>query len=214
MQLKVIKTDGSLEDYIHTKILKTICSCLPRDVDSDIITAEQLTEAVTFYLYNNYNRNVITSSELLTIVQLVLTETGYDAAAATLAENYHTRLMHRRRTEVINIEVNDLSDAQMFENIKNLSMADPWDKSRIVKWLTEKHNIEHDNARTIAAIVEEKILQLNLSCIPASVVKQLALTEAAMIINASKQLTPKKTKQISTPTQKTSKTKKTELVTA
>jgi hypothetical protein len=214
MQLKVIKTDGSMEDYIHTKILKTICSCLPHDVDNDIMIAEQLTEAVTYYLYNDYNRNVITSNELLTIIQLVLTETGYDIAADNLTENYHTRLMQRRRTEVVNLDVNDLSDAQMLTKIKSLSMTDPWNKYRIVKWLTDKHNIDHNSARTIAAIVEEKVLRLNSSCIPTGVIKQIALTEAAMILNAAQELEPKKPQQKPKPAKKTLKTKKQQLIPA
>ena len=53
MQLKVIKADGSIEEYLHTKIIGTISNALSASGHDSTFVAEQLAEAITYYLYNN-----------------------------------------------------------------------------------------------------------------------------------------------------------------
>ena len=59
MQLKVRKEDGSVEEYLHTKVMGAISNALASAGEADIFVAEQLAEVVTYYLYqqqNHYNR--------------------------------------------------------------------------------------------------------------------------------------------------------------
>ena len=60
MQLKVRKEDGSIEEYLHTKVMGTISNALATVGEADIFVAEQLAEVVTYYLYQQQKgRNVI-----------------------------------------------------------------------------------------------------------------------------------------------------------
>ncbi|MHC4345500.1 MAG: hypothetical protein ACYSUP_12545 [Planctomycetota bacterium] len=49
MQLRVTKTDGSVEEYLHTKVVGTISHALGRIDHSDVHAAEELAEVVTYF---------------------------------------------------------------------------------------------------------------------------------------------------------------------
>ena len=63
-----------------------------------------------------------------------------------------------------------------------------WEKSRIVKDLVEKHDVSRQTARMIASMVEEKIFNMGLTLVPASLIKQLVLGDAAAVLRAQRQL--------------------------
>ncbi len=50
-----------------------------------------------------------------------------------------------------------------------------WDKSRIVEDLVTKSDVSRQTARTIASMVEEKIFNIGITLVPASLIKQLVL---------------------------------------
>ncbi|MDD5326763.1 MAG: hypothetical protein PHY02_02990 [Phycisphaerae bacterium] len=60
VKLKVIKADGSIEEYLHTKVIGAISNALACDGQADIYAAEQLAEVVTYFLY----RQVATAQHL------------------------------------------------------------------------------------------------------------------------------------------------------
>jgi hypothetical protein len=105
MQLKVIKADGAQEEYLHTKVIAAFINAFISLQDNDTSVARQLAEAVTFYLYSGYGRTQITSSEILSIIQAVLSSTGYDDAAANLAEHHYKRDLLRARIEVTKSDI-------------------------------------------------------------------------------------------------------------
>ena len=105
MQLKVIKADGSVEEYLHTKIIGTISNALGRIGSPDLYVAEEMAEVVTFYLYNRQNRRTVTSSEIFSIIKAVLTATKYEDAAVALNENHFERSLKRSRTQVVSIDI-------------------------------------------------------------------------------------------------------------
>ncbi len=188
MQLKVIKTDGSVEEYLHTKIIGTISNALGRIGWPDIYVAEELAEVVTFYLYKRQHRRTATSSEIFSIIKAVLTATKYEDAAVALSEHHFERKLKRSRIEVVSIDIEELADAERLCRTEHLDSRSRWDKSSIVKDLVEKHDVSRQTARMIASMVEEKIFNMGLTLVPASLIKQLVLGDAAAVLRAQRQL--------------------------
>ena len=188
MQLKVIKADGTVEQYLHTKVIGTISNALGSNGRPDTYVAEELAEVVTYYLYNRQNRRSATSSEILSIIKAVLSATSYEDAAVALSEHHFERRLKRSRIEVASIDIEELADAEKLCTTEHLDGRSRWEKSRIVKDLVEKHDVSRQTARTIASMVEEKIFNMGLTLIPASLVKQLVLSDAAAVLRAQRQL--------------------------
>jgi transcriptional regulator NrdR family protein len=188
MRLRVIKADGSVEEYLHTKVIGAISNALTRGDHADIHTAEQLAEVVTYYLYHRENSRIVTSGEIFSIVQAVLTTTGYEEAAIVLSDHHFERKLKRSRTEVISVDIQQLSDAEALDEFDLSANRSRWDKSRVVQYLTTKHNVSQQTARMIASMVEEKIFKMGITLVPAGLVKQLVLGDAAAVLRAERLL--------------------------
>ena len=188
IQLKVVKADGSKEEYLHTKVIGTISNALAHVGQADIHIAEHLAEVVTYFLYHKQKRRRVTSGEIFSIIKVVLTATKYEDAAIALTEHHFERKLKRSRTEVVSIDVQQLSDADMLSSVEQSANRARWDKSRIVEDLVTKHDVSRQTARTIASMVEEKIFSMGLTLVPASLIKQLVLGDAAAVLRAQRQL--------------------------
>lgn len=188
MQLKVVKTDGTVEAYLHTKVIGTISSALSRIGQADICIAEQLAEAVTYFLYHRPKPLAVTSNEILSIIEAVLTATGYEDAAVVLSEHHFERKLKRSRIEVVCVDVCELSDAEVICKVEKSDKRCRWDKSKIVDDLVTKYDLRRQTARTIASMVEEKIFNIGITLVPASLIKQLVLRDAAAVLRAEQQL--------------------------
>lgn len=188
MQIKVIKVDGSIEQYIHTKVMGAVSNALAQTGHPDVLVAENLAEVVTYFLYHKKKTRVITSGEILSIIKAVLTSTGYEDAAIALTEYNFQRRLKRSRIEVVSIHMQDITDAHMLCQDQNAPQTSQWDKSIIVKDLLEKYDLAHQAARTIASMVEEKIFNMGLTVVPASLIKQLVLGDTAAVMKAHQQL--------------------------
>jgi transcriptional regulator NrdR family protein len=188
MQLRVMKADGSVEEYLHTKVVGTISHALGRIDRSDVYIAEELAEVVTYFLYHKQKPLVAGSSEILSIIEAVLTATGHEDAAAALSEHHFERRLNRSRVEVVAVDVQQLSDADVLAPDGQSNSRSRWDKSRIVKNLMTEHNLSRQTARTIASMVEEKVFNMGISSVPVSLIKQLVLGDAAAVLRAERQL--------------------------
>ncbi len=182
-QVKVVKADGSIEQYLHTKVLGTVNHALAGAEVYDLEMAEQLTEAVTYYLYHQLGKKLVSSCEIFSMVTAVLASTGYEDAAEYLITSHHRRKVNRSRIEVVPMSVTDLAVARQICEGNGEILRHRWDKSRIVTDLVKKHGIDLHTARTVASLVEEKILQTGLSTIPTSLIEQLVWTDAAAVLN-------------------------------
>jgi len=187
-QLKVIKSDGSEEEYLHTKVIGTISNALSNINQADVYIAEQFADVVTYYLYHRQNRRSATSSEILSIIKAVLTETGYDDAAILLSEHHFERQIKRSRIEVVPIDIQELNDAEMFTAAKETGSRSRWDKSRIANDLVGKNHFSRHTARAIASMVEDRIFNMGISLVPTSLIKQLVLNEGASVLRAQRQM--------------------------
>jgi len=188
MQLKVVKADGSVEEYFHTKIVGTINNALAESDQPDVFIAEHLADAVTFFLYRSQNRYTVTSGVILSIIKAVLDETGYEDSALALTEHHLRRKIKRSRIEVLHIDVQNIADIGSFYGTDESLPKSRWDKSRIVDWLVKKHQLPRHTARMIASMTEEKILAMGVSLISTGLIKQLVLADTALVMRAHQQL--------------------------
>lgn len=177
MQIRVTKNDGTVEPYLHTKVLGTFNYALALVDDDSLFAAEQLAEAVTFYIYGAEGKQMLTSEEIHLMILSVLTGTGYGHAAQALSRHRLTRRLQRRRIEVIS------------ETAGGDACAEPWDKSRIVTDLIDEREIEPSLARTIAGAVEEKVLAMKLGRIRKGLIRQLVMTDTETLLEAHCRLT-------------------------
>ncbi len=187
-QLKVIKVDGTEEGYLHTKVFATFVNAFAEPADASV--AGELAEAVTFYLYGRYGSNKITSSEILSIIQAVLSSTGHDNAAANLAEHRCKRNLLRARVEVTKSDIQKISDVVRLRQDMAVRPVNRWNKSKIINDLVVEYNLDIITARTVASIVEEKILASGFRTVPAAFIRFLALSQAQAILSAQQQLQP------------------------
>jgi len=187
-QLKVTKADGTVEEYSHTKVIGTISNVLAAVGQPDILTAEELAEVVTYYLYRRDDPHSVTSSEIFSIIKAVLSATGYEEAAVALTEHQFERKLKRGRIEVVAVNMQKLADAEMLTYSQQSAGRSRWDKSRIVQDLISKHSLSRQTARTVASMVEEKIFNMGITVVPASLIKQLVLSDTAAVLRAQRQL--------------------------
>ena len=171
MQLKVIKTDGGIEEYLHTKIIGTISNALADSGHESTFVAEQLAEAITYYLYNNNSGGAVGSGDIYSMIQAMLSTTGYDDAALVLNNYHYTRELMRHRIEVVNADGRTR-----------------WNKSQIVHDLARLDGMQRQTARTIASMVEEKVLRIGLNKVPTSLIRELVEIETKAILEAEQQL--------------------------
>lgn len=172
MQLKVIKNDGSIEEYMYTKVLAAFSNAFDLIDQPNLFAAEQFAEAITYYLYHERNISTITNDEIHLMVQAILTSTGYENAAIAFNEYHLVRKLKRKRIEVID-GGNDTNT--------------PWDKSRISYDLVND-GIDRNVARAIASVVEEKILNMGSNRIRTPLITQLVLADTEAMLNAQQQL--------------------------
>lgn len=188
VRLKVVKADGSVEEYLHTKVIGAISNALAYDGQADIHVAEELAEVVTYFLYHRKTPRTVTSGEILSIIKAVLTATTYEDAAIVLTEHHFNRKLRRSRIEVVSIDIQQLADAEMLWAVQQSPRRSRWDKSKIVDDLVTNYDVSRQTARTIASMVEEKIFNIGLTSVPASLIKQLVLGDTAAFLRAQRQL--------------------------
>lgn len=186
-QLKVVKADGGIESYLHTKVIGTINSALSRVGRADIYMAEQLADVVTYYLYHQGRRTRVASSEILSMVKVVLSSTGHEDAAAALSEHHYERQSKRRRVEVAAIDLEGPEDAALLWDDAYDGRC-RWDKGRIVNDLMDKQGVSLETARMIASMVEEKVFSMGMTVVPSSLIRQLVLGDTAAVLHAERQL--------------------------
>ncbi|HUV63323.1 MAG TPA: hypothetical protein VMW24_05450 [Sedimentisphaerales bacterium] len=187
-QLKIIKADGTVEEYLHTKVMATINNALGEIGRADADVAEQFAEVVTYFLYHQQSGRSVTSSEVLSMIKVVLATTGYEKAAVALSEHHFQRKLKRSRVEVVSVDIRELTDAEFLVGAEGPACRSRWDKSRIVEDLVAEHGLCRQTARMISAMVEEKIFNTGITRVPSSLIRQLVLGDAAAVLHAQEQL--------------------------
>ncbi|KPK39293.1 MAG: hypothetical protein AMJ65_11755 [Phycisphaerae bacterium SG8_4] len=187
-QLKVIKADGSVEEYMHTKVMGSVNNALGEVDQPNIEIAEHFAEVVTYYLYHQQDQRTVSSSEILSVIKAVLSATGYEKAAVALSERHFERKLRRSRIEVVRADIQELTDAEYLAGAGDTGRRSRWDKSRIVQDLIVTHKLCRQTARLIAAMVEEKVFSMGITLVPSSLIRQLVLGDAATVLRAQREL--------------------------
>jgi hypothetical protein len=188
MKLKVMKSDGVVEEYLHTKVVGVISNAVSGAGEADVCIAEHLAEVVTYFLHQGEGPRCVTSDEIFSIVKAVLTVTGYEDAAVALNEHRYRRQLKRCRVEVVSVDAREMDDADAFYEAQQAAAKSPWSKSRIVSDLVSEQGLCRQTARVVASMVEEKIFNMGVTLVPASLVKQLVLGDTAAVLRAERQL--------------------------
>ncbi|MEN8127464.1 MAG: hypothetical protein ABFR90_06620 [Planctomycetota bacterium] len=171
MQIRVIKSDGSTEAYLHTKVLGTLHRAMAA-VQSDCLeTAQMLSDAVTYFLYRHPDSKTLTTDQIHQMILTVLDGAGFEAASQQLNTHRLNRRLQRRR-----IEVTD-------------SSYPVWDKRCIVQDLMGQYCMERLLARTIAGSVEEKVLRMGVVRILKGTIHHLMLADMENLLDAHCALT-------------------------
>ncbi len=193
-KLKVVKADGTTEEYFHTKVVGTAANALCSSGQPDIHAAQEIADAVTFFLYQTVQsgsvQGSINANEILSIIKTVLADTGFEEAAISLGEHHFERKLKRSRIEVADGPLDELADARELYTGHANHTRSRWDKSRIVEYLIARHRLHRQTARAVASMVEEKVFNLGLPVIPVVLIKQLVLSDTAAVLHAQQQLQP------------------------
>jgi len=187
-KLKVIKADGSVEEYLHTKVIGALSNALSRTEGADIGVVEHLAEVVTYFLYHKRNHRNVTSGEIFSSIKAALAGVKFEDAAIALNEYHYLRKLKRSRIEVVSADICELADAEFACGIESSAHRSRWNKSVIVADLMAKYEIDRQTARAIAGMVEEKIFSMGISIVPTSLIKQLVLSDTAAVLHAGHEL--------------------------
>ncbi|MHC4552986.1 MAG: hypothetical protein ACYSUT_09525 [Planctomycetota bacterium] len=178
MQIRILKSDGAIEPYLHTKVLGSFHHALALVGCESLYAAEQMAEAVTFYLYRQVSHGTLNTDQIHQMVTDVLESTGYGHAAEALSDHRRTRKLKRRRIEVI---------ADVEQN-PQMTVSTQWDKTRIVYDLVAGGSMDRMLARAVASAVEEKILSMGVTRVRKSLVHQLVIADTESLMDAHRQL--------------------------
>ena len=181
MIVRVVKADGGVEEYLHTKVLLCISNALCAVGECDVVRAHQLAETVTAFVYSQRQESV-RSGDILSMLKVVLAETGYDDAAGALSEYHHRRGLARRRTELVEAEVNEPADAEALRSAS--AEARQWSKGLVVEHVMKAYGLEKHAARAVAGRVEEKVLAMGMPKVWSGLVRQVIVAETALMLRA------------------------------
>jgi hypothetical protein len=187
----VIKADGAVEDYLHTKVLATINNCMTAAGHFDILFTEEFAEVITYHLYKQ-KIHTIGSDQIFAIVKAILCSTGFDDAAEILTNHQLQRKLRRGRIEVLKNYLSAFGgvaeDVYKNDGQKMNPPSAEWNKSKIVFDLVEEKGLERQLARVVAGAVEEKVLNLQLRQVSAELIRQIVIAESAAMLCAHRQL--------------------------
>ncbi|MBN1766233.1 MAG: hypothetical protein JW860_13315 [Sedimentisphaerales bacterium] len=193
MLLNVIKSDGTLEVYLHTKVMGTIAAALGDSGCETLGITDSLAEALTEFISRRHNGSTISTDEIHAMIKAVLSETDYEDAALCLHEHRLNRQIKRSRTEVIYVN-GDIPKPWEAEDYDKYSYpAQPWNKSMIVRTLEGESGLSRPMARAVAGSVEEKVLRIGSRQIFSSLIRELVANELWSIRKAELALAPQDT---------------------
>jgi hypothetical protein len=178
MKIQVLKSEGTAEPYLHTKVLGTFHNALASVHEYDLTVAEQMAEAITFYLYRADHASTISSDQIHLLIQSVLTATGYGHAADALNAYRMQRKLQRRRMVVVRQSDKESDELEYT----------PWTKAKIVDDLVGTKAMDQLTARAIAGAVEEKVIKMGVLRVRSSLIRELVLEDTDAILRAERQL--------------------------
>jgi hypothetical protein len=188
MLFGVTKSDGSIEVYLHTKVMCSIAAALGESGNCREGLTDYLAEAVTEYVLRRYSCATIGTDEIHAMIEVVLSETGYVEAALCLHNHRLTRGIKRSRIEVVYNHRSDRGGSGDNDAGFESYTVRPWNKSVIVQALGGESELPRGVARTVAGAVEEKVLLMGCRRVRSSLIRELVESELWAMREAEKAL--------------------------
>jgi len=176
---KVRKRDGRLVPFDKTKIADAIFAAARAVGGEDRMMAEELADAVTFFLEKKYDGRAPDIEAIQDMVEKVLIETGHAATAKAyiLYRDKRARVRQSIRVRKPTRETGSSTDISLLVDPGSRDELLPWDKTRIQDALIREADLPPYDARKIAGAVEKKILSSGLERISTSLIRELVDNE-------------------------------------
>ncbi len=162
-ELGIAKRGGAVEVFAIEKLARCLTIGL-RACGQDVFLAGPLARAIRVHLDGWNRRRPPTSDYVFKCVQTVLREVQLPDVARVLAD-YRRRRAHRRRGVAV-VKVGN-----------GCVTASGWSKERVAASLQARFGVQRRTARSIADEVEQRVLSLGYSQVPASMVREVLQAE-------------------------------------
>lgn len=167
--MRVRKRDATIEPFEIAKLRNCLRAAMHGAADPaglDNTAAGSLAEAIQEYLRVSTPRRVASAGHLAELAEVVLSQTGHDAAA--MAFRQHAQLRDQQRKWLM-VACPRPSDGRFVQQ--------RWRKSRLVASLQQGHTLDRSTARMIAGRVEQLIFNCGLKVVTANLVREMANSE-------------------------------------
>jgi len=182
----VRKRDGRVAPFDKNKIMQAILKAAAAVGGQDKAVAEELTNAITSYLEQNFRDKTPEIEEIQDIVEKVLIETGHakTSKAYILYRNERSRLREMLQVRKEKKAKTTTTDLSLFVSTITADEILPWNKAKISMALVKEAGVSQLIADKIATSVEENIFTSGLTKISTSLIRELVDNE--LFINGYK----------------------------
>lgn len=176
---QVKKRDGRIVRFDKSKIADAIFKAAQAVGGEDRLLAEELADAVTFFMRKKFGARIPGIEEIQDVVEKVLIETGHAKTAKTYIL-YRSKRAQIRESLKVRKEILDHASSTDLSLLVAPSSRDEvltWDKGRIAKALIKETGLEEDLAYKIASCVEAKVLNSGIQQISTPLIRELVNNE-------------------------------------
>ncbi|MDD5644532.1 MAG: anaerobic ribonucleoside-triphosphate reductase [bacterium] len=175
----VRKRDGRLVPFNKRKIAEAIFKAAKAVGGENRELADELAEAVSFYLHKKYSEAAPNIEEIQDMAEKILVETGHTKTAKAYILYRDARARKREELKVRKkiMKEGDSTDLALMVSPSSKDQMFNWDRSRIALALIREARMPQHIAEEIAAAVEKKIFNSGLSQISTSLIRELVDNE-------------------------------------
>jgi len=175
----IVKRDGRAVPFDKQKIADAIFKAAQAVGGEDRALAEELADAVTFFLEKENGPAPPGIEDVQDMVERVLIETGHARTAKAYILYRDRRSQLRRRTLVRKSVRQRGSSTDMLLLVSPATKDEvlPWNRDKIVEALIKEAEVDPNEARKIASSVEKKILDSGIDRISSTLIRELVDNE-------------------------------------
>lgn len=173
------KRDGRIVAFDKSKIADAIFKAAQAVGGEDRLLADELAEAVTFFLRKKFGQKIPEIEEIQDIVEKVLIETGHakTAKAYILYRAKRARIRESLKVRKELLERSSSTDLSLLVAPSTRDEILPWDKGRIAQALIKETGLEEHLAYKIASAVELKVFNSGITQISTTLIRELVNNE-------------------------------------
>jgi len=176
---QIRKREGNIVDFDQKKILSAILAAMKSVEEEDLDEAHRITEQVVKKLEANFINRIPQVEEIQDIVEEVLVKTGMVrvAKAYILYRDKRRKIREKLKVRKRMQKDRNTTDISLLVSTATWETILPWDRNKIIQALVKEAELPFYEARNIAKAVEEKVVNLNLSEISTSLIRELVDNE-------------------------------------